>query len=156
MKINNQLRWPTSVRFLHSWAGLRRSTGKFAPEIFWSSWKEEDRPGELRGQWVYSQGLYFPPRAGGEVCIFRFYNNEQTNKQERGGRSSMKKSLKVSRKPYSLDQSCLKQHIALRSRWAQKGAGKSKSYSHWGTQETAWGPLPPAWENFKRQRSRQF
>ena len=28
-------------------------------------------------------GFYFEPRAGGEVRIFGFYTNKQTNKQER-------------------------------------------------------------------------
>ena len=31
--------------------------------------------------WIYSQGVYFPPRAGGEARIFGFYNNKQTNKK---------------------------------------------------------------------------
>jgi len=32
-------------------------------------------------EWIYSQGFYFEPRAGGEVRIFGVYNNKQTNKQ---------------------------------------------------------------------------
>jgi len=37
-----------------------------------------------RPEWIYSQGFYYPPRAGGEVWIFGFYNKklEQTNKQK--------------------------------------------------------------------------
>ena len=31
-------------------------------------------------EWIYSQGVYFEPRAGGEVRIFRFHNNKQSNK----------------------------------------------------------------------------
>ena len=32
-------------------------------------------------EWIYSRGVYFPPRAEGEARIFEFYNNKQTNKQ---------------------------------------------------------------------------
>jgi hypothetical protein len=32
-------------------------------------------------EWIHSQGVYFEPRAGGEVRILRFCPNKQTNKQ---------------------------------------------------------------------------
>ena len=38
---------------------------------------------ELRGPSVYFQGFYFEPTTGGEVRIFGFYTNEQTNKNFR-------------------------------------------------------------------------
>jgi len=31
-------------------------------------------------EWIYSQGVYFEPRAGGEVKMFGYYTNKQTNK----------------------------------------------------------------------------
>jgi len=31
-------------------------------------------------EWIYSQGVYFEPRAGDEVRICRFHNNKQSNK----------------------------------------------------------------------------
>ena len=34
-----------------------------------------------RSEWIYSQGVYCEFKAGGEVWIFVFYNNKQTNKQ---------------------------------------------------------------------------
>jgi hypothetical protein len=36
-------------------------------------------------QLIYSQVFYFEPKAGGEVRIFGFYTNKQTNKQEGEG-----------------------------------------------------------------------
>ena len=33
-------------------------------------------------EWMYSQGLNFLPRAGGEVWISGFYNHKHTNKQK--------------------------------------------------------------------------
>jgi len=33
-------------------------------------------------KWIYTQGFYFEPRAGGEVRIFGFYNNKETNKEK--------------------------------------------------------------------------
>jgi len=37
----------------------------------------------MRPEWIYSQGLYFEPRAGGEVRIFGVYTNKQTNKKNK-------------------------------------------------------------------------
>jgi len=34
-----------------------------------------------RPECIYSQGVHFEPKAGGEVRIFGFYNNKQTNKK---------------------------------------------------------------------------
>jgi hypothetical protein len=35
----------------------------------------------MRPEWIYSQGFYYEPRAGGKVRIFGFYNKRQTKKQ---------------------------------------------------------------------------
>jgi len=35
----------------------------------------------MQPEWIYSQGFYSGARAGGEVRIFGFYNNKQTNKK---------------------------------------------------------------------------
>jgi len=35
----------------------------------------------MRPDFIYSQGFYFEPRAGGEVKIFGFFNNKQRNKK---------------------------------------------------------------------------
>ena len=45
-----------------------------------ANYRQRDRRRDRDGGW-YSQGFYFPPRAGGEVRIFGFYNNKQTNKR---------------------------------------------------------------------------
>ena len=41
---------------------------------------EELRTG-TQPEWMTSQGVFFEPRAGGELRIVGFYNNKQTNKQ---------------------------------------------------------------------------
>ena len=33
-----------------------------------------------RPERIHFQGFYFEPKAGGEIKIFGFYNNKQTNK----------------------------------------------------------------------------
>jgi len=37
--------------------------------------------GGAQPEWIYSQGVYFQPRAGGEVRMFGVDNNKQANKQ---------------------------------------------------------------------------
>jgi len=34
-------------------------------------------------EWIISQGVYFPPRAGGEGWIFGFYDNKQTKQKNK-------------------------------------------------------------------------
>jgi len=34
-----------------------------------------------RAGWIYSQWFYFPPRAGGKVRIFVFYNNKKKTEE---------------------------------------------------------------------------
>jgi len=36
-----------------------------------------------RPEWIYSQGFYFEPKAGGEVRILGFYNNKQITKEQK-------------------------------------------------------------------------
>jgi len=43
--------------------------------------KNENGFTQVWPEWIYSQVLYFEPRAGGEVRIFGFYNNKQINKK---------------------------------------------------------------------------
>ena len=58
------LRW--SIEWPKIWAGctFARTAGR-------ATWPE----------WIYSQGVYFEPKTGGQVRIFGFYNKKQTNKQ---------------------------------------------------------------------------
>ena len=43
----------------------------------------KERKWEVWPEWIYSQVLYFEPRAGGEVRIVGFYNNKQTKQTVR-------------------------------------------------------------------------
>jgi len=42
-------------------------------------------------KWIYFQGFYFEPRAGGEVRIFGFYNTNPKNKKTNKKKQTKKK-----------------------------------------------------------------